>query len=78
MLSISIRERAAIFAWRYVPFARYVLDREPRRRARRAPRRPSPPPHPHDETTMRVSDDGQAIQCQVCGSWHWMDPDRQA
>lgn len=76
MLPASLRERAAIFAWRYVPFARYVLDREPRQRARHVPRRP--PPHPHDDTTMRVSEDGQAIQCQVCGSWHWMDPERGA
>ncbi len=35
------------------------------------------PRHRHDETTMRVSEDGEAVQCQVCGSWHWTDPERQ-
>lgn len=47
----------------------------------RAPdREPWRPPvrHPHDETTMRVSEDGEAVQCQVCGSWHFTDPERQA
>lgn len=37
-----------------------------------------PPRHPHDATTMRLSEDGQAIQCQVCGMWYFTDPERQA
>ena len=47
-------------------------DREPWRPPVRHPR------HRHDETTMRVSEDGEAVQCQVCGSWHFTDPERQA
>lgn len=74
---MTLRDRVAIFVWRYVPFARHLLDREPRRPPSRVPRRP-PPPHPHDETTMRVSEDGERTQCQVCGSWHFTDPERQA
>jgi len=27
---------------------------------------------------MRVSEDGERTQCQVCGSWHFTDPERQA